>query len=723
MSSNSDSATAPQATVEVNAAQMAAMPQMQQQSPGSFSDAQWKEIYSEKLDNKPVIQHPQLGPVVEVKPGLFVRKVNAEDKFKQHLQEFKGPRMPTDELEKQRFHAMVYARNNGATQLLEKLQTVSTEEEMQLAVKEDRKKVGNIEQAMQHFGEQDTLFKHDPDEANKVLESLKKQGRVLKLKPGSVIDGKVLTREAVNELRDQGFNILVKRSPDQDPYMQKIRQDAANAMAFIEGKIQVDAGAKGVDKDTPEEEKRQLQVALATAANAISLYEREKNVITRHDGDQNIAVRVDLNDYYAKLKADHVYTNDIRQFMHEFGPAIHLSFASSEPKSSELMIFLECLDCAVFVPRLACLFADQPMPRVVEFSRVYNIYRAAAGSLQIINPAPSQTKLERMAKKAKTEIDKIIENDNADVQPANDRVEQANQAIGSWTQQRTSRQQISQGFSQLRLSARLQLLEKVRTLQGWLKKERAFHAASESDQKLMLASGFTTQFTVDEVKTIPNVLILFFYRQLWLYSQEFSIAVLQAYEFSILLQLETYLPKQTKDFWRTVSLLPEEIQCVGITKQKVLENNTHLTRWRTFDSNKVLAAAFKRHIVEIQLVPEIEEQRVDTTQSWSPTVKQIRKYYGDMCSLFQLSDLELRRMLDENNRRQNKQYRRQMTTSLREYFAARGAADQAAAVIVEPADPGESSDDKEVTTSNADATTSSSTTTETQKESGATKKE
>ena len=57
----------------------------------------------------------------------------------------------------------------------------------------------------------------------------------------------------------------------------------------------------GVNEESSAEVKKAAIDAVSAATNAIELYERELNIVTRHDGDHSLRMRVNVGPYYEKL--------------------------------------------------------------------------------------------------------------------------------------------------------------------------------------------------------------------------------------------------------------------------------------------------------------------------------------------------------------------------------------------------------------------------------------
>jgi hypothetical protein len=407
------------------------------------------------------------------------------------------------------------------------------------------------------------------------------------------------------------------------------------------------------------------------------LFEREKNLITRRDGEE-ITVRVNLDEFYKSLDEDHTPYKNVREFMIKNGPAIGMSIATSAEKSNELLIFTETMECALFVPRLALLFSEQPMPRVVEFSRIFNIYRAAAGIMTALQPLKSRKQIEADKKRGKRAIHSLVTEDDGDVTFASAHIDEKAAEAGGWTNAKTSRQDVSEGISQLRVEARRILLWEIANLQKWFLAEKDYHQKRATDP-----GDFHPQFTHQEVETIPNLMARFFYRQLWIMAQTYATRVLHSYEFRLLLELEEYLPRNTKEFWRSPGLLPETFQrrneagelvdvdqCPGVTHKLVAQNNRFLVNWRRFNSPEI-QRNLKKYMIDIPIVGNIDTLQVDDTQSWSPTIAQMRKYHRDMASLFRLTMRDVKRIVDKYRKSEGEKSAAEMEANLAEYMAMR----------------------------------------------------
>lgn len=616
-----------------------------QEKPKELSEKEWRAIMKVDLKDKPKIQHPTLGEVVQVAPGVVARQVSAKEAYEKHLVTVADKKMPTDELERKRFSLLISARNNKDTDMIVALNNARTKEDMELAIGESIKKLRGIEHVANQKSVQQ-MFEHNEDEAKKVYEALKKDGRVLKLDPGMVSKEKTITPEAVAELRRRGVNVFIQRMPGSDPYMNKIRADAELATAFVEQRL--GQFPDGIDANSTDEQRKELQLAAQASAAALSRLDAERDTITRSDGEE-LAVRINFEEFYTSMKAQRIETKDMRQFLHEHGHEIGMQMRHGEEKSSHTLVFLELLDCAVFVPRLCLAMAMDPMPRVVEFSRVYNVYRATSIVLRNLKLLKTRKQIEKLEDKKKAELKRKIRETSGDVVfPKNSDEEEP------WMHKEIAVEDVSEEFGRMRVRARANLLDSVRAITEWFANESRHHSeqATASTTDAPTLPGPPT-FSREEVTADPTVLVRYFYRNLWLFVQRFAGDVLRAYEFSILLQLHEYLPRSTATFWRSVARLPDNKQCPGVTKKLVKEENGHLTRWRTFSSELIDSLVAKKIKIDLSFPPAMANERVDPAIDWSPTFEQMEKYYRDMASLFVLSNKEVKRLVNEAAKKVN----------------------------------------------------------------------
>jgi hypothetical protein len=635
-----------------------------------ISSYDWSMIDKESLDNKPVIHHPELGDVVEVRPGILAKRVSPEEQYQRHLGSFAGPRMPTEQLERRRFAMMMSAKNGGDAKFCDELALVSTLEQLDVTVADHMKNVRTMDDIVKDERNEEML-KHDEEESQRVFKALVDAGRVLKLESGEtiVVNGKKqLTREAAERLRKDGYNVYVTRPPSEDTYMKDIRKKAEIAVSLVEGQMQLDSLKNGIDESTPQSVKEDLQVAVAAAAGAISKLEQEKNTITRHDGEE-FCIRVNWDAFYKSLREEHVPTKDLREFLHEHGRKIAATMASLSRKCNEMLIFLECVDTALFVPRLYAAFIEQPTPRVIEFSRIYTVYFSLFSVLQSLPLLPKKSRLQAKIRSDKRKLEKLAQEGGGDVTFPSDRSDFGGPA---WTQSHFSCEDVSAGFTRLRNNARKKLLESVGALHEWFNFEKKFHTGKikTADRKI---TDPELMFTAAEVAFQPDILEFFFYRQLWLFSNTFCSELLLSYEFAILLMLNEYLPPQTADFWRSVLMIPENIQCPGVTKKLVCENNVKMFEWRSFDSDVIKNAMDVYMVAAPKLDAKYDDWNVSTEHNWSPTFKQMRKYHENMTSLFRLGADDVKKIVRDHRQNVRERDEEARQASLQEYLRAREA--------------------------------------------------
>lgn len=612
--------------------------QPSQEAPKELSEAEWRKIMKVDLKDRPKIQHPTLGEVVEVAPGVVARQVSAEEAYNKHLATIGDNKMPTDELEHKRFTLMISARNNKDTNMIAELEKARTKEDMELAIGNSLKKLRGIE----HLAQQESvkkMFENNEAEAKQVYEALKKDGRVMKLEKDWVTKEKTITPEAVEQLRRRGVNVFTRRMPGSDPYMNKVRADAELALQFANQRLAV--FPNGLDETSTEEQRKELMVAAQASAHALARLDAERDTITRGDGEE-ITVRVNFPEFYASMKSQHIETLDLRQFLHEHGHQIGMAMRHGEAKSSHTLVFLELLDCAVFVPRLCLAMVNESMPRVVEFSRVYNVYRATTDVLKFCKLLKTRKENAKISGKRQRELKKKIDESNDDVSFSKNHNNEK-----PWMQREVSVGGVSDGFGEMRLSARTSLLENVRALTAWFASESRYHAGTSSTSSTAKETWKPT-FTRGEFEADATVLVRYFYFHVWNFVQRFAGDLLRAYEFSILLQLNQFIPRSTAEFWSSSAKIPDSVRCPGVTQKLVKEKNAQLTRWRTFSSAVIDSLVAKKIKIDLSFPSTMAEERVDPQTNWSPTFAEMAKYYRDMASLFVLSKKQVNRLVTES---------------------------------------------------------------------------
>jgi hypothetical protein len=123
--------------------------------------------------------------------------------------------MPSDALERRRFAMMMSAKRDEDTQLFDSLSQVATLDQLDVVMRDHMKTVKTMDDIAADPANAE-LLEHNEEEAKKVYDALVKAGRVLKLNPGEVAEKKYITKEAVERLRKDGYNVYVTRPPSED---------------------------------------------------------------------------------------------------------------------------------------------------------------------------------------------------------------------------------------------------------------------------------------------------------------------------------------------------------------------------------------------------------------------------------------------------------------------------------------------------------------------------
>jgi hypothetical protein len=112
----------------------------------TLTRSEWKEIDKEGLDNKPLVEHPLLGKVVEVRPGVFARRITPDEAYKKHLENFQGTLLhPLDEVERRRFTLMLEAKSNSDGEELARLKLIKSVAEFEAHLARDRTRVKTMD--------------------------------------------------------------------------------------------------------------------------------------------------------------------------------------------------------------------------------------------------------------------------------------------------------------------------------------------------------------------------------------------------------------------------------------------------------------------------------------------------------------------------------------------------------------------------------------------------
>ena len=575
--------------------------------------------------------------------------------YKRHKEKRGKEVMPTEDLEIRRFLLMRAAVADDSHDLVKFLEKADKGTQLNKVLAAPKGPMVNEVMGMLSQEKKSTkLLKSFDSTVSKMRDSLVDAKRASDLKPDETVktaNGSVIPHDKLAGIvarlkgENPNLNVIIRRDPAkvQDDFMTNLRNDAKLARAFIEGGLQDEAFNDGINENTDKAVVLKFNTAIAASSAVLNNYERNRDFITRADGNHNETVACSVDEHYKMLKKNGVPFVDIRTLKGLNREALRLEMGLMAEKCTEVLVMRELLDCAIFVPRLCLLLVQQPMPRVVEYSRVMRVYQATLRILSRINKLPThsevkkeQTKFQKEIKKMSEEFDIKMIADPAHVEP--------------WRSTRPTAEMVRRAFSQLTRQARDTLLESAVDLGHWYDRETRFHAGTLSDAERKLHQ-FEPQFSELQMKENPHLIKLKFYQEMWRNNQVFALSLLRAYEAGILLQLQRFLPKEYNDYWMSRGLYPMDIQCSDHSVNLIKKTNVSLCEWRRLLI--VHASQVARGVIVPLPLPELEEGfhaiNVEPQQRWSPTFGQMMNLQRAMNALFRLSKEEFQAVFSDRS--------------------------------------------------------------------------
>ena len=575
--------------------------------------------------------------------------------YKRHKEKRGKNVMPTEDLEIRRFLLIRAAIADDSHDLVRFLDMASKGTQLNKVLAAPKGTMVNEVMGMLSQEKKSTkLLKSFDSTVSKLRDSLVDAKRASDLKSDETVktaNGSVIPHDKLAGIvarlkgENPNLNVVIRRDPAkvQDDFMTGLRNDAKLARAFIEGGLQDEAFNDGINANTDKAVVEKFNTAIAASSAVLNNYERNRDFITRADGNHNETVACSVDEHYKMLKKNGVPFVDIRTLKGLNREALRLEMGLMAEKCTEVLVMRELLDCAIFVPRLCLLLVQQPMPRVVEYSRVMRVYQATLRILARINKLPTQSEVKKEQTKFQKEIMKMSEEFDIKMiaDPAYDE---------PWRSTRPTAEMVRRAFSQMTRLARDTLLSSAVDLGHWYDRETRHHAGTldEAERKL---HQFEPQFTEQQMKENPHLIKLKFYQEMWRNNQVFALDLLRAYEAGILLQLQRFLPKEYNDYWMSRGLYPMDIQCSDHSVNLIKKTNESLCEWRRLLI--VQASQVARGVTVPLPLPELEDGfhsiNVEPQQRWSPTFGQMMNLQRAMNALFRLSKEEFQAVFSDRS--------------------------------------------------------------------------
>ena len=617
-----------------------------------------------------------VAPTDELEPEIVL---SPEEMFHRHIDSWTGARMVgktqqgAENLERRRYLLLTAALRDHELDLrtalanlnvvpLEIRRLIEATQSGDLQIAEgarDRSQLKSMSDLLRKSkGNAKAVLKEMTRTEKRLRDGMLKDGRLIKLDSGAFVRApqsgrKVLTHEGLEKLlRDRPeLNVAVRRDPANDTYLNAKRHDAMVAMAAVESGLQASEMLNdGVNEQSSALVKQHFNEVISASAYAMNEYRRSLDVITRRDGDQTVGVRIDLGEYYKGLKERRIPYRDLRELSRFNSFQLRQVIGVISDGVKEVLVVRELLDCAVYTPRLAALIVDQSLPRVIEFSRLYEVYFAALQLLQQVTRLPTQREVDHEENAFHAQFERAIAGHA--VTRISDGPNQHSRSE-PWRQMRTTKEMVEESTSRMLITARDTLFARVRELSDWYRLETRYH---NGDMKPTEVNNlqYEPYYKRETYAEFPDIIAYNYYRELWRANQTFCISLLHSYEASILLYLQDYLPKEEAEVWRTRDILPldgnDAVVCPAVTVDNLHSNNDRLTEWRSFDIDVRRRNMIADSIPAPPLNASLLERRVQTKhQPWSPTFRQMMQFHSVMNVLFKLPASEVANLFAARN--------------------------------------------------------------------------
>jgi hypothetical protein len=470
------------------------------------------------------------------------------------------------------------------------------------------------------------------ERTDKFLAEVKEKCRKVDLLPGEV-DGNFIKPEAIERLRKENPNMytVIEYDPNDTPEMKELRQKALNASwAIAEGMPIVDLD-NGVNSESDENTKKLANAGVNAAAVALREYEMSRNVIKRQHTKSTV-ISVNYDAYLKSEAANNCILQDFRQVPWFNSDALRTAMALQTHKCTFTLALLPVMECAIFLPRLAQLLCNQPLPPVIDATRVYRIYIAALTLVELNLPLKTHkefvVQIKRKMKKVARETGAEF-NDNFEDFPQS--------AFGN----EISKEMYEDDKEKLHAAAMRDWHSMTKNALENLMREKNYHT-SEASRALTNA---TSSILPGTLQKCPYIIEQFYYASIWNATQHAFIGFLHKLEACLIKRLSSYINGASCAFWMTDRELPTAARESEITSMYVRDNNAALTKYRSeFIASISNVAEYQACIrkagieydeksVPLGEVSDIDDTIVFAPQPWSPTIAQMKKFVAHVQQL------------------------------------------------------------------------------------------
>lgn len=584
-------------------------------------------------------------------------KTSPEEAFRLHMKTWTGPRMKSENLERKRFLLLTAALKDANSQVaIDRLRKATKANELQIADgARDRSQLKSMSDLLHKCnGNARAVFAEMDASTERLRETMLREGRLIKLDNGSLVRNpasgeRVLTREALERLKADkpALNVIVRRT--EDKFIDDLRHQALTATAAVESGFQAaDELNDGVNAQSSALVVARFDDVVSASTYAINQYRRNLDVITRRDADHSVGVRVDLAAYYADMRRRGIpVPRDLREFSRFNARAVNTELGMIADRMREVLVLRECMDDVVFTSRLVALIADQSLPRVIEWSRAYELCFAALRVLQQTSSLPSQASIDADETAFHKRFIKAVGTAHAITRVSDGPTRHVRSE--PWRQMLTSKEMISEVTSRMVIAARDALFAEARQLANWYSLESRFHSGAMAAAEIDTLQ-YAPFYARDTYTQFPDIVAYRYYQELWAANRKFCIALLHGYEAPILLFLQEYLPKEDAEVWRTRDLTPTGVDiCPPVTLDAVRRNNERLCEWRAFEVDVRARALIADTLPTPPLRADLLDLHVQKTQPWSPTFRQMQQFHSCMNVLFRLPAEEIETLFERRN--------------------------------------------------------------------------
>lgn len=591
-----------------------------------------------------------IGKVTQVSENTYRRETTIEQAFNAHMENFSGARFEgeqSDALEKRRFLMLMSARQRKCAKT-QRLLYASTSVNDLDSIDSDlrRTHAGNMDDLMKDSAPEQS-FQEMRDASEKIYKNLMEEGLIITLESGEVVvnpetNVRTVTQGAIDRLRGEGYNVAIVRKPEDDLYMKKLIEDSNIARAAIESGLQDPEFDEGVNDQTDPAVVELAREKLVAATIVFNRLDRELPYITRNDGDHNATVVLDVKAFYDMMDDMKIPTKNVQELINLNSGTIRSQLSLIHGDFEWWAMTLESMDTAVFVPRLYLLFVGQPSPRVVEFSRVMQVYFAVVQILKQTLDFPTEKVIEKRRRQFYKSLAKEIAKHGPQAQDNVKRFEQRKKKAQEWEETNISGEHISKTLTASRKKATLQLRANVEALACAHEVEVMYHAGQLGD---LAMREHKPKYDKETVREMPDVHALWYYNTLWDILQTFNHAVIMSYETMIIKMLRDYIPQETWEFWTTTPEKPDTHRTSPITADFVQKMNKDLTEWRDFDG-----FINETDLLDKELIPNPEldegfdDMPVCPTQSYSPTLGQMKRFVRDLNTINRIDPTKISKL-------------------------------------------------------------------------------